>query len=390
MNLHEYQAKQLFFPLSHPGDPGRSGGHTGPGQRRGGSAGRQALGGEGPGPRRWSRQGRRGQARPQRRGGASGRRGDARLAPQDQADRCCRPAGEPGVRRDGQQHRAGAVPLLLVDRARERVALLASAAGGMDIEEVAAKTPEKILTVAVHPAAGLQAYQVRQIGYSLGLSSDQIKQFIDICQKLYRLFCDCDAGLIEINPLIVTQRRQPARAGCEDQYRGQRPVPPGGAAGDARPVPGGRDGAARGRARSELRFPRRQHRLHGQRRWPRHGDDGPDQAAWRRARQLPRRRRRRDAGSRCGRVQADPLQPGRAGDPRQHLRRHRALRPDRGGHHPGGARNQCARSGGGSAGRHERRAGARVAGEIRPRHHGSRGPDGRCAEGRGAATRQQR
>jgi succinyl-CoA synthetase beta subunit len=93
---------------------------------------------------------------------------------------------------------------MLVDRNRQRVAFLASAAGGMDIEEVAARTPEKILSVAVHPAAGLQPYQARQIGYGLGLTSDQIRQFIDICQKMYRLFCDCDASLIEINPLIVT------------------------------------------------------------------------------------------------------------------------------------------------------------------------------------------
>jgi succinyl-CoA synthetase beta subunit len=93
---------------------------------------------------------------------------------------------------------------MLVDRNRQRIALLASSAGGMDIEEVAAKTPEKILTVAVHPAAGMQAYQARQIGHGLGLNAEQTRQFIDICQKLYKLFCECDASLIEINPLIVT------------------------------------------------------------------------------------------------------------------------------------------------------------------------------------------
>jgi succinyl-CoA synthetase beta subunit len=93
---------------------------------------------------------------------------------------------------------------MLVDRNRQRIALLASAAGGMDIEEVAARTPEKILTAAVHPAAGLQPYQARQIGHGLGLDAEQTKQFVEICQGLYRLFCDCDASLIEINPLIVT------------------------------------------------------------------------------------------------------------------------------------------------------------------------------------------
>jgi succinyl-CoA synthetase beta subunit len=93
---------------------------------------------------------------------------------------------------------------VLVDRNRGRVAFLASASGGMDIEEVAKRTPDHILSVAVHPAAGLQAYQARQIGYGLGLADGQIRQFIEICQRLYRLFSDCDASLIEINPLIVT------------------------------------------------------------------------------------------------------------------------------------------------------------------------------------------
>ncbi len=94
---------------------------------------------------------------------------------------------------------------LLVDRGQQRIAFIASAAGGMDIEEVAAHTPEKILTVAVNPAAGLQPYQARQIGYGLGLSSEQVKQFVDMAAKLYRLLNSCDASLVEINPLIVTK-----------------------------------------------------------------------------------------------------------------------------------------------------------------------------------------
>jgi succinyl-CoA synthetase beta subunit len=66
---------------------------------------------------------------------------------------------------------------LLVDRSRERVVVMASAAGGMDIEEVAAKTPEKIITVAVHPAAGLQPYQARQVAFALELKGEQVGQF---------------------------------------------------------------------------------------------------------------------------------------------------------------------------------------------------------------------
>ena len=92
---------------------------------------------------------------------------------------------------------------MLVDRSRERLSVIASAAGGMDIEEVAAKTPEQILTVHVHPAAGLQAYQARGLGYGLGLNKDQVKQFVDLAGKVYRLVVDSDASLVEINPLIV-------------------------------------------------------------------------------------------------------------------------------------------------------------------------------------------
>ena len=92
---------------------------------------------------------------------------------------------------------------MLVDRGRERIAVIASAAGGMDIEEVAARTPEKILTAVVHPAAGLQAYQARGLAYGLGLDKTQVKQFVGLAGKIYRLVTDSDASLVEINPLIV-------------------------------------------------------------------------------------------------------------------------------------------------------------------------------------------
>lgn len=93
---------------------------------------------------------------------------------------------------------------LLVDRAQERVVFMASADGGMDIEEVAAKTPERIITVAVDPATGLMPYQARLMGFKLGLEGDQLKKFGKVAQGLYRLFIEQDAGLVEINPLIVT------------------------------------------------------------------------------------------------------------------------------------------------------------------------------------------
>jgi len=94
---------------------------------------------------------------------------------------------------------------MLVDREVSRVAFIASAAGGMDIEKVAAETPEKIFTVAIAPDAGLQDYQARQLGFGLGLDKKQMRQFGDLIKRLYRLYIDCDASLVEVNPLITTK-----------------------------------------------------------------------------------------------------------------------------------------------------------------------------------------
>jgi len=93
---------------------------------------------------------------------------------------------------------------MLVDREASRIAFIASAAGGMDIEKVAADTPDRIFSVAVAPDAGLQPYQARLLGFGLGLDKHQLRQFGDLLGKLYRLFQDCDASLVEVNPLIVT------------------------------------------------------------------------------------------------------------------------------------------------------------------------------------------
>jgi succinyl-CoA synthetase beta subunit len=92
----------------------------------------------------------------------------------------------------------------LVDRASKRIVFMGSAAGGMDIEEVAATTPEKILTVKVDPAAGFQSYQGRQMAFALGLEGKQVGQLVKIMAALYQLFLDKDLALLEINPLIVT------------------------------------------------------------------------------------------------------------------------------------------------------------------------------------------
>ena len=94
---------------------------------------------------------------------------------------------------------------LLVDRETRQILFMASAAGGMDIEQVAAQTPERILLIRVHPAAGLQPYQVRRLGFGLGLDGPQIKALGGLMAGLYRLFNESDASLVEVNPLVVTR-----------------------------------------------------------------------------------------------------------------------------------------------------------------------------------------
>jgi succinyl-CoA synthetase beta subunit len=94
---------------------------------------------------------------------------------------------------------------LTLNRDKGRIALIGSSAGGMDIEEVAEHTPEKIVTLNVHPAAGLQPYQCREMAFALGFSEQQIGEFQQIATALYRLYVERDASLLEVNPLIVTK-----------------------------------------------------------------------------------------------------------------------------------------------------------------------------------------
>ncbi len=93
---------------------------------------------------------------------------------------------------------------VLVDRASERVMFVSSIAGGMDIEAVAEETPEKIVTIIVNPAAGIQSYQCRQVAFSWSLQGTQIKALEKVMRGMYQLLLDKDASQIEINPLIET------------------------------------------------------------------------------------------------------------------------------------------------------------------------------------------
>ena len=94
---------------------------------------------------------------------------------------------------------------MLVDRATGRVSFIASTEGGMNIEEVAHDTPEKILTFSIDPAAGYSAYHGRKLAFALGLKGDQVAQMVQMGACLYRLFTEKDMSLLEINPLVVTK-----------------------------------------------------------------------------------------------------------------------------------------------------------------------------------------
>jgi len=204
MNLHEYQSKDLFRGCGIPVPAGKVA--ASPEEA---VAAAEALGG-----RVWV-------VKAQVHAGGRGKAGGVRLARDLEAVRAAA-AAMLGTRLVTKQTGPEGLPVgrvyveagsdiarelyvsMTLNRERGRIALIASAAGGMEIEEVAAATPEKILAVDVHPAAGLQGYQVREIAYGLKLESALIKQFQSLAASLYRLYVDKDLSLVEINPLIVT------------------------------------------------------------------------------------------------------------------------------------------------------------------------------------------
>jgi succinyl-CoA synthetase beta subunit len=93
---------------------------------------------------------------------------------------------------------------IIPDRASAQIVVMASEAGGMDIEEVAAKTPERIIKVHINPLLGMQSYHCRAVAFGLNLSPAVIKPFVTMLKNLYRLFVDYDCSLVEINPLVIT------------------------------------------------------------------------------------------------------------------------------------------------------------------------------------------
>lgn len=93
---------------------------------------------------------------------------------------------------------------MLIDRASSRVTVMASTEGGMEIEEVAAETPEKILKIAIDPAQGFMPYHGRQIAFGLGLEGKQVNSAVKFMMAMYKSFMELDASIVEINPLVVT------------------------------------------------------------------------------------------------------------------------------------------------------------------------------------------
>jgi len=205
MNLHEYQAKEIFRKYGIPVPAGQVAASADEAV-----AAASALGGG-----VWV-------VKAQVHAGGRGKAGGVKLARESQAVRTAA-AAMLGTRLKTKQTGPEGLPVervyveagseiereiylsLTLNREQGRIALIASAAGGMDIEEVAEKTPEKILTATVHPAAGLQPYQARQIAFGLKLKGGQIAEFQSIAAALYKLYLEEDASLVEVNPLIVTR-----------------------------------------------------------------------------------------------------------------------------------------------------------------------------------------
>ncbi len=205
MNLHEYQAKDVFRSFGIPVPAGRVAGSP-----EEAVAAAQSLGGP-----IWV-------VKAQVHAGGRGKAGGVKVVRDLNAVRAAA-AGLLGTRLVTPQTGPEGLPVdkvyvetgseiarevylsLTLNRDKGRIALIASVAGGMDIEEVAAHTPEKIVSVSVHPAAGLQPYQCRKLAFALGFAGPQIGAFQKIATALFQLYLERDASLVEINPLIVTK-----------------------------------------------------------------------------------------------------------------------------------------------------------------------------------------
>jgi succinyl-CoA synthetase beta subunit len=215
MNLHEYQSKKILASYGVPVPEGLVASNPDEAE-----AAARALGGA-----VWV-------VKAQVHAGGRGKAGGVKLA-RNLAEVTAAAAGMLGQRLVTKQTGAAGLPIekvyveagsnierelylsFTLNRERGRIAVVASAAGGMDIEQVAHDTPEQILSIAVHPAAGLQPWQCRQLGFGIGLKGEQLAQFQSILLALYRVYTEKDASLIEINPLIVTREGKLVALDCK-------------------------------------------------------------------------------------------------------------------------------------------------------------------------------
>ena len=166
----------------------------------------------------------------------------------------------------------------LVDRSVGRPVCIASSAGGMEIEKVAAETPEKILRAEVDPAVGLRPHQARRIAYGLGLSGDVHKKAVAFILSLYKAFRGLDASLLEINPCLVTEDGEVLALDAKFNLDDNALFSSQGLDSPARHHRGGSAGGRSVQVRPELHQARWQRGLHGQRRGIGDGDDGHHQA----------------------------------------------------------------------------------------------------------------
>jgi succinyl-CoA synthetase beta subunit len=204
MNLHEFQAKSIFAKYGIPIPQGRAADNPGDA-----SAAARDIGGE-----EWV-------VKAQVHSGGRGKAGGVKkVGSREQVEEAAR--GMLGTRLVTGQSGGEGLPVhtvlvesvsgierefylgALLDRGCSKVVFMASAAGGMDIEEVARTEPEKILTTHIDPASGLQPFQCRKLAFGLGLSGNQVRQFSTIMRGLERLYRENDVSLVEINPLVVT------------------------------------------------------------------------------------------------------------------------------------------------------------------------------------------
>ncbi len=205
MNLHEYQAKQLFSQYGVPILKGVAAKSVAEAE-----AAAKTLGGAG-----WV-------IKAQVHAGGRGKAGGVKLVKSvDELKAAAQ--GYFGARLVTHQTDAKGLPIntvlieslcdiekelyvsLLVDRASERIVVMASAMGGMDIEEVAVTNPEALIKVFVDPAVGLMPYQCRQISFGIGLPAELAGQMTKLLMSLYKMFADKDASMVEINPLVITK-----------------------------------------------------------------------------------------------------------------------------------------------------------------------------------------